>query len=104
VVLVRFVFTDEQGAKRRPVVVLSSTDYHGGRAETIVGAITSNVGRLLPGDQLIGDWSAAGLPKPSVATGIVRTIKRDMIERRLGTLTPRDLAAVDSALRVSLGL
>lgn len=68
VALVRFVFAHEQGTKRRPVVVLSSDPYHAGRDEAIVAAITSQVGRLLPGDHLIGDWQAAGLPRPSVAT------------------------------------
>ena len=31
VVLVRFVFSDETGAKRRPVVILSTDEYHRGR-------------------------------------------------------------------------
>ena len=33
VVLVRFVYTDEAGAKRRPAVILSTGDYHRGRQE-----------------------------------------------------------------------
>lgn len=104
VVLVRFVFADEQGSKRRPAVILSSEHYHSGRAEAIVAAVTSNIGRSLPGDHLLGDWDGAGLPKPSVATGIIRTIKRSMIERRLGALTKTDLTAIEKALRPVLGL
>jgi len=103
-VLVRFLFADEQGAKRRPVLVLSSPEYHAGRHEVIVAAVTSNVSRLLPGDRLIEDWQGAGLPKPSVATGILRTIKRAMVERTLGRLAVEDLRAVQDAIRSTLGL
>jgi mRNA interferase MazF len=104
IVLVRFVFADEQGAKRRPVVVLSTAPYQSGRQEVVVAALTSNVDRLLPGDRRVREWEAAGLPRPSVVTGILRTIKRPMIESRLGKLRPRDAREVDGALREVLGL
>ncbi|MFQ6014140.1 MAG: type II toxin-antitoxin system PemK/MazF family toxin [Anaerolineae bacterium] len=96
VVLVCFVFTNERGAKRRPAVVVSTSEYHQGRQEVIVAAITSNVDRLLDGDHLISGWQEAGLLFPSVATGIVRTIKQTMIERRLGTMPPTDMQAIQS--------
>ena len=104
VVLVRFVFSDESGAKRRPVVVLSTDVYQRGRQETIVAAITSNVQRLLTGDHLLVGWQEAGLLFPSVATGIVRTVKQAMIERRLGRVTAEDLQAILAQMRVVLGL
>ena len=104
VVLVRFVFADETGWKRRPAVVVSTERYHAGRREVLVAAITSNVGRLLVGDHLIEAWRQAGLPLPSVVTGILRTVKRDMIDDKLGMLGGDDLAAVEHNLRVSLGL
>lgn len=104
VVLVRFVFADEHGAKRRPVLVLSGTDYHAGRQEVIVAALTSNISRLLPGDYLITDWQGAGLPRPSVAMGILRTIRQSMIERSLGRMPARDLRAFKQLLRGTLGL
>ena len=103
VALVRFVFADEQGAKRRPVLVLSTEPYHAGRAEVIVAALTSNVGRLLPGDHVVRRWEAAGLPKASVVTAILRTVKRSMIDGKLGTLDSRDLTAFSSGLRPLLG-
>jgi mRNA interferase MazF len=93
VVLVRFVFADEHRAKRRPALVLSGADYHASRQEVIVAALTSNVSRLLPGDHLIKDWQGAGLPRPSVATGILRTIKQSMIERSFARMPARDLRA-----------
>ncbi len=104
IALVRFVFADEQGVKRRPVLVLSTRAYQGGRAEVIVAALTSNVARLLPGDYLVERWQEAGLPKPSVVTAILRTVKTPMIERALGALDARDLQAVSRRLRPLLGL
>ena len=104
VILVRFIFADETGAKRRPAVIISTSDYHHGRQEAIIAAITSNVDRLLVGDHLIADWQEAGLLFPSVATGIIRTIKQATIERRLGAMPPADMQAIREKLRQVLGL
>jgi mRNA interferase MazF len=104
VVLVGFVFADESGKKLRPALVVSSAAYHHTRQEAIVAAITSNIGRPLVGDHVVGDWRRAGLLFPSLVTGIVRTVKRSMIERRLGRLDAADLTAVGQALRRSLAL
>ena len=104
VVLVRFVFADQKGAKRRPGLIISADRYHRGRREAILAAITSNVGRLLVGDYAITDWREAGLLSPSVVTGIVRTIKQDMIADKLGALPAAELTAVEGKLREILAL
>ena len=105
VVLVPFMFSDRPVVKRRPAVVISSAEYHGSRQEVIVAAVTSNVGRgLLVGDHPLAEWRAAGLPKASVVTGILRTIKQTMILRRLGALARNDMASVDMALARALSL
>jgi mRNA interferase MazF len=104
VVLVGFTFSDESGRKLRPAVVVSSRGYNRARQETIVAAITSNIQRRLFGDHPIGDWKEAGLLFPSIVTAIVRTIKRAMINRKIGALTTPDLEAVDRGLRRSLNL
>ncbi len=104
VVLVYFVFADETGAKRRPAVIVSIGEYHHSRQEAIMAAITSNVDRLLVGDHLIANWREAGLLFPSVATGIIRTIKQDMIERRIGVMALEDMEAIRLQLRQVLGL
>jgi mRNA interferase MazF len=104
VVLVGFVFSDESGQKLRPALVISSSAYNRGRKEVVVAAITSNVRRRLFGDHLIADWKAAGLLFPSVATGILRTITRGMIYRKLGVLAKVDIDTVDNGLRRSLAL
>ena len=104
IVLVKFVFASETGSKRRPVLLLSSDEYMEGRQEAIVSAITSNTRRLLPGDHLMNDWEEAGLIFPSVTTGIIRTIKQSMIERKMGVVSPRDLSEIESNLNQLLEL
>ena len=104
VVLVDFLFSEDTGSKRRPVLVLSSPEYHQGRQEAVVAAITSNTRRVLPGDHLMDDWEQTGLPLPSLVTGIIRTIKQGMIGRRLGRASAEDMASIEVNLRSTLGL
>jgi len=104
VVLVDFVFSEENGSKRRPVLILSSGHYMAGRQEAVVSAITSNTWRILLGDHLMVDWESAGLLFPSVATGILRTIKQTMIDRKMGAVSERDLVEIESNLKQILEL
>lgn len=104
VVLVNFLFSDGAGAKRRPAVLVSAHAYQRGRREVIAAAVTSNTDRILAGDSLLADWQEAGLLFPSVATGVIRTIKQSMITRTLGSLSHRDMDAIDQRLRLILDL
>jgi mRNA interferase MazF len=104
VVLVSSIFTDETGIKRRPAVIISSHAYHVGRDEAVIAAITSRTDRKLVGDHLIAEWQGAGLLFPSVATGIIRTVKVNIVDRKLGSLQNADMAAIDSQLRLILNL
>jgi mRNA interferase MazF len=103
VVLVGFIFADETGVKRRPAVILSSKAYLAGRDEVIIAAITSRIDRILVGDLLLADWQAAGLLFPSIATGVIRTIKKDMVNKKLGSLSIQDSSEVDKKLKLALG-
>lgn len=104
VVTVSFIFSDETGEKRRPAVIVSSDKYQASRQEAIIAAITSQIERRLVGDHLIGDWQSAGLLFPSVATGVIRTIKQEMIARKLGTMPRTDMRAIENNLRDILEL
>jgi len=104
VVLVGFVFRDETGVKRRPAVIVSLDAYHQGRQEAIIAAITSRTDRIMVGDHLITHWREARLLFPSVATGIIRTIKQGMIARGLGVMPEGDMQAIDGKRRVIFGL
>lgn len=104
VVLVGFIFTDESGVKQRPAIVISSYIYSEQRREVIISAVTSQTERLLTGNHLISYWRESGLLFPSVATGIIRTIKQNMIIRKLGTMAETDMDKIDEQLRIALGL
>ena len=102
--LVGFVFSDESGKKLRPAVVISSAAYNRAREEVVVAAITSNIRRRRFGDHLINNWKDAGLLFPSLVTGIFRSIKRTMTDRKLGAMLKPDLEVFERYLRRSLGL
>ncbi len=104
IVLVKFVFADEKGVKHRPGLIVSTDRYHQSRREAILAAITSNVGRVLAGDYKIKAWRESGLAHPSAVTGIVRTIKQDMVAGVIGRLPMDELNAVEDRLREILGL
>jgi len=104
VVLVSFVFADETGVKQRPAVIISSNAYHQQRQEAIISAITSRIDRILVGDHLINHWREAGLLFPSVATGIIRTIKQSMIVHKLGSMSQDDLKEINKQLSIALAL
>ena len=104
VLLVGFVFADESSAKHRPALVLSSRAYHQHRQEVIVAAVTSNVDRTLFGDYPLAEWKRAGLLFPSLVTGILRTVKMQMIHRRLGSVSARELQAIGANVQMILGL
>ena len=104
IILVDFGFSEGVGSKKRPALIISSNDYHKGRQEVIIAAVTSRTDRALVGDHLITDWRGAGLLFPSVATGIIRTIKQGMIARKLGMMPQGDMSAIDEKLRDALGL
>ena len=103
IVLVEFTFTDGTGSKKRPALIISSEGYNKSRQEVIVAAITSNIERILFGDTMIDDWKEAGLIYPSLVTGIIRTIKSSMIDRKLGLLTKQDFQKVRENIRKAAG-
>ena len=86
------------------MLILSPNHYMEERQDAIVSAITSNTRRLLVGDHLMFDWEAADLLFPSVTTGIIRTIKQSMIERKMGEVSLVDLDEIESNLTQILEL
>jgi len=104
VVLVKMIFSEGSGVKKRPAIIISDKYYHNHRQEVIIAAVTSNIDRLLPGDTKIEDWQEAGLKYPSLVTGIIQTLKMNIIERKLGHLSLHDFSTMQTNLKKSLGL
>ena len=103
-VLVPFPFTDQTTAKKRPAVIVSSSDYHRDRPDVIVMAVTSQPpsGSRL-GEVVVAHWREAGLLKPSVIKPVPATMERGLIIRKLGRLADEELELLRGALRVVLG-
>ena len=94
VVLVEVLFSERTGSKKRPALVISGKQYNDNRQEVVIAAITSNIERILTGDTPIKNWQEAGLKYPSIVTGILQTIKQNMLMVKIGTLTGDDLQNV----------
>jgi mRNA interferase MazF len=79
VVLVPFPFTNQSTQKKRPSIVISSSEYNATRPDLILIAVTSQVKTpLLFGEMMIADWQAAGLLKLSVIKPVITTIQKDL--------------------------
>jgi mRNA interferase MazF len=95
--------------KRRPGVIVSndganSTANRLGRGVVTVVPVTSNVERIYP-FQVLLTAEATGLARDSKAQAEqVRSVAVERVGERLGTLTTRDIAALDEALRLHLAL
>lgn len=86
--------------KTRPAVVVSndSCNRHGGRV--VVLPVTSNVDSLYPGEALV---RIKGQPGRALGDQI-RSLDKIRLQSRIGSLTTADMAAVDEALLVTLGI
>jgi len=104
VVKVRIRFTAGDITKRRPAVILTGADYHKSRADTVVVAVSCQLGNSYYGDYVLEDWKTAGLPLSSKAKGVIETIDRNTIEGTFGKLSNRDFRQLKTCLRTMLGL
>jgi mRNA interferase MazF len=96
VVLVDIAFSGTVGYKRRPSVVISVETFNRAGVKLVVAAITGNVSPpFRPGDTLLNDWKAAGLLKPSAVRGVLATVDKSDVARKLGSLSSGDMSKVD---------
>ena len=91
--------------KTRPALVVQNDIANRYSPITIVAAVTSHrEGRLYPTEVLLR-VPEAGLSVDSVVLlNQIRSIDRQRLTRRLGTVDPLTMSWVDRALRLSLGL
>lgn len=102
IVLALFTFTDGSGAKQRPAVIVSTPAFNASRPDVVLLAVTSQ--GPLPGDIVLSDWAAAGLPKPSFLKPVIQTVERHVITKRIGSLSAEDLGKAKAALRDMLAI
>ena len=100
ILLVRYPFSDQTGAKVRPAVVVSAPHVS---QDIFIVPLTSKVAVLLPGEFLLADWKAEGL---NVMTAVKRglyTVHHDLVAKTVGRLSWRDIHQLQSSLQEWLG-
>jgi mRNA interferase MazF len=104
IILVDIAFSGAAGYKRRPAVIISADKFNTAGIKVIVAAITSNISPpFRPGDCILKDWTNAGLLKPSAVRGVLATVDKSDIVRKLGVLSMHDLATVEESVAGILG-
>lgn len=94
ILLLNFPFSGLSGVKKRPALFL--LDAHDG--DILVARITSKIW-FRPTDVSLKDWSLAGLLSNScIRLTKLATLEKVLVERKLGTLSPQDLAAIEKKL------
>jgi mRNA interferase MazF len=89
-------------AGRRPVLLLSRNESYAVRELVTVAPLTTRV-RKIPSEVPLD--RSDGVPRACVANlDTVTTIPKQALSLQIGTLRPEKLAAVDRALRFTLGL
>ncbi len=92
-------FPGVTGVKRRPVVVVSTLEYHTHRPDVIVGVITSQVANATtPVDHLLQDWATSGLHHPSAFRAFLATLPATAASAPIGHCSTRDWQAIQVCL------
>ena len=105
IVLVPFPFSDQSTVKKRPAVIISSSQYNTTSQDIIIMAVTSRIDALLDiGECTIQNWKEAGLLKPSTIKPALSTIEQKLVLKKLGTLSAGDLTLLGAALKDLLEL
>jgi len=86
--------------KTRPAVVVSNDSCNRYGARVVVLPITSNVDSLYPGEAMI---DVKGRPGRALGDQI-RSIDKRRLKGRVSTLTADEMARIDEALAITLGL
>ncbi len=102
IVAVPFPFNERPGAKRRPALVASNRSFNLA-GHSVLCMITSKAEPPWPADRRIGDLAAAGLPVPCIVRLKLFTLDNSLIEKKLGSLGPKDRTAVRDNLESILG-
>jgi len=86
--------------KTRPAVVVSNNSCNAHGHRVVVLPVTSNADSLYPGEALIRIKG-----KPGRALGDqIRSLDKTRLHSRIGSLTADEMATVDEALLVTLGI
>ena len=94
VLIINFPFSDGQGSKRRPVMVIKDTN----DKDVLIAKITSQSYKT-SNDINFQDWKQAGLSSPSIVrVHKIQTLHSSLVFGLIGRLTSTDLIAAKKTL------
>ena len=98
VVLIPFPFTDLSNSKRRPAIILSSTQFNKTHKDVIIAAITSHLPHSRAHEEYklnMREQTLAGLPIPSVVkVSKIVTLDQSLVQKCLGHVPPSTLTRI----------
>ena len=95
ILLIRFPFTDQSRMSKRPALVL----YDEGDMDILLCRVTTRP-YFSSSDIAIDAWEKTGLLKESyIRLGKMATLKKDMVDKKLGELFPDDLMRIKQILK-----
>lgn len=90
VVVVPFPFTDRDASKRRPALVLTGSVFNQQARHSVMAMITSTEQSDWPGDCVIENLEAAGLPTDCLVRLKLFTLDHRLVIRKIGALAAAD--------------
>jgi mRNA interferase MazF len=91
---------DSEISKRRPAIIISNDSANRNLSRVMVIPLTSNISRVYPGEALvkIGNQQSKAMADQMMAAD------KSRLKTKLGEISKPELAAVEDAIRVHLGL
>ena len=86
--------------KRRPAIIVSNDSANRNLSRVVVIPVTSSTARVFPGEALVN----VGSQTSKAMADQIMAVDKSRLKKQIGTLTKADLALVEDAVRVHLGL
>ena len=103
VIVVPFPFTDRTSVKKRPALVLSTSQFQQKSSHVLLAMITSSENAEWPLDVEMADLESAGLSHHSRVRMKLFTLDESLILRKAGSLSKADRKRVSESLKQLLG-
>lgn len=104
VVVVPFPFTETSTAKKRPALILSDEqNFNSLLKKSVMAMITTATHSPWALDVAIADLKVTGLKAASIVRMKLFTLDDVLVAKKIGTLSPQDVVAVNQALQKLFG-